>query len=115
MEEDCIFCKIAKGEIPSEMLHQDDDVIAIRDISPQAPTHLLVMPRAHIPAVSDLTAEQASLAGHMIEVATSLARQEGVDSKGYRLVVNCGKEGGQLVPHLHLHVLGGRQLSDQMG
>ena len=115
MEQDCIFCKIAKGEIPSDILHHDDELIAIRDINPQASTHLLVIPRSHIPTLNDLTAEQTSLAGHLIEAAVKLAHKEGIASNGYRLVINCGKEGGQVVPHLHLHVLGGRQLSDSMG
>ena len=115
MEQDCIFCKIIAGEIPGDFLHQDDQVIAIRDINPQAPTHVLVIPKNHIPAVKDLTPEQMSLAGHMIEVGNEIARKDGLDLKGYRLVINCGQQGGQAVPHLHLHVLGGRHLSDSLG
>jgi len=115
MEQDCIFCNIAKGKIESETLYQDGEVIAIRDINPQAPTHLLVIPRAHIPTLDDLTTEQTALAGHLIEIAINLARKEGIASKGYRLAINCGHEGGQLVPHLHIHVLGGRKMSGSLG
>ena len=107
---DCIFCRIAGGEIESNILYQDEQVVAFPDINPNAPVHLLVVPRKHIESLADLTAGEESLMGHMITVANRLARDEGVSGKGYRLVVNCGPEGGQLVPHLHLHVLGGRQM-----
>ena len=115
MNQDCVFCKISNGEIPSEILYQDDQVIAIRDMNPQAPTHLLIIPKAHIPSVNDLTEEQEPLAGHLIKIAFKLAEVEGIAFRGYRLVINCGREGGQEVPHLHLHVLGGQKLSGQMG
>jgi histidine triad (HIT) family protein len=107
---DCIFCRIANGEVPSEILYRDDQVIAFADISPKAPVHLLVVPKRHIEAVADLTEADEPLMGHIVTVANHLAREAGVSEKGYRLVVNCGPEGGQLVPHLHLHLLGGRQL-----
>jgi histidine triad (HIT) family protein len=107
---DCIFCRIANGEVPSEILYRDDQVIAFADISPKAPVHLLVVPKRHIEAVADLTEADEPLMGHIVTVANRLAREAGVSEKGYRLVVNCGPEGGQLVPHLHLHLLGGRQL-----
>ncbi len=112
---DCIFCKIIAGEIPGDILYQDDDVIGFRDIKPQSPVHLLVIPRQHFTSVKDITTQQESLMGHMVCIANQLAKDEGISEYGYRLVINCGKQGGQLVPHLHLHVMGGRQLSSQMG
>ena len=112
---DCIFCNIAAGKIPSDILHQDEEVVAFRDINPQAPVHLLVIPRKHIGQLSELTEKDSSLIGRMIEVANQLAKREGIAESGYRLVINSGKEGGQLVPHLHLHVLGKRQLSGRLG
>jgi len=107
---DCIFCKIVAGEIPSDILYQDEEVIAFRDINPIAPTHLLIVSKKHIPSLLHLTDAEAPLIGHMTKVANQLAREHGVADSGYRLVINCGKEGGQLVPHLHMHLLGGRRL-----
>ncbi|MCK5434478.1 MAG: histidine triad nucleotide-binding protein [Dehalococcoidales bacterium] len=107
---DCVFCKIVAGEIPSDILYQDEEVIAFRDINPIAPTHLLIVSKKHIPSVLHLTDAEAPLIGHMTKVANQLAREYGVAESGYRLVINCGKEGGQLVPHLHMHLLGGRVL-----
>ena len=107
---DCIFCQIVAGEIPSEFLYQDEEVIAFRDINPIAPTHLLIVSKKHIPSLLHLTDAEAPLIGHMVNVANQLAREHGVADSGYRLVINCGKEGGQLVPHLHMHLLGGRVL-----
>jgi histidine triad (HIT) family protein len=112
---DCIFCNIAAGKIPADIVYQDDEVLAFRDIHPQAPVHLLVIPKKHYTALTDLAEEDKMLMGHMITVANQLAGQEGIANSGYRLVVNCGRQGGQLVPHLHLHILGGRQLSGQLG
>lgn len=112
---DCIFCRIVAGDIPSDVLHSDEKVIAFRDISPQAPVHVLIIPREHITYLSDLTGEQSALAGHMVGVANQLARSEGIADSGYRVVINCGEQGGQLVPHLHMHLLGGRELSGQLG
>lgn len=112
---DCVFCQIVAGEIPADILHRDDRVVAFRDISPQAPVHVLIIPREHISYLSELTGEQSALAGHMVGVANQLARSEGIADSGYRVVVNCGEQGGQLVPHLHMHLLGGRELSDQLG
>ena len=97
------------------MLHRDEQVIVIRDINPQAPVHLLVLPTTHLESVREIEAGNASLAGHMTVVANDMARREGVFDKGYRLAINCGDEGGQTVGHLHMHVLGGRQLSGQLG
>ena len=107
---DCIFCRIAAGEIESNILYQDEHVVAFPDINPKAPVHLLVVTRKHIESVADLTDDDELLMGHVVTVANRLALDAGISGKGYRLVVNCGSEGGQLVPHLHLHVLGGRQM-----
>jgi histidine triad (HIT) family protein len=110
----CIFCKIISGEIPGEMLHQDDEIVAFRDIHPQAPIHVLIVPRKHIASLNELTDRDLPILGKMAGVAKQLAEREGIFERGYRLVINCGPEGGQLVPHLHMHLLGGRQLPDKM-
>ncbi len=112
---DCIFCKIAAGEVPSDVVYRDEQLVAFRDINPQAPVHILVVPVAHVTYLSEFTDEQASLLGRMVLVANQLARREGIAEKGYRVVINCGQQGGQLVPHVHLHLLGGRSLSGQLG
>ena len=112
---DCIFCKIMAGEIPADFLYQGKEIIAFRDINPQAPTHVLIIPRKHITSLTDLSAGEFSLVGNMARVANQLAREEGIVESGYRLVINCGQQGGQLVPHLHMHLLGGRQLSGRLG
>ena len=112
---ECIFCQIVAGKVPSEILYRDEEVIAFRDINPQAPTHLIIIPQKHIPFLTHLTEEQLPLIGHMVNIANQLARKEGISESGYRLVINCGEQGGQLVPHLHMHLLGGRQLSDALG
>lgn len=115
MQQECVFCNIISGKIPSDILYQDDQAIAIRDVNPQAPTHLLVLPKSHISTLNDLTPEQGSLAGHLVGIAIKLAQDEGIASKGYRLAINCGQEGGQVIPHVHIHVLGGRKLSGTIG
>ena len=112
---DCIFCQIVAGKLPSEIVYQDEEVIAFRDIEPLAPTHLVIIPRRHIPSLAHLSEEQSPLIGHMVKVANQLAKEEGISGSGYRLVMNCGKEGGQLIPHLHMHLLGGRRLSGALG
>jgi len=112
---DCIFCQIVSGKLPSDIIYQDEEAIAFRDIKPQAPVHLIIIPRRHIPSLVHLSEADSSLVGHMVAIANQLAKREGVAQSGYRLVINCGKEGGQLVPHLHLHLLGGRRLSDALG
>ena len=112
---DCIFCQIADGKIPSDTVYQDKEIIAFRDINPQAPCHLLIIPRKHIPSLAQLSPADSSLVENMVAVANQLAKKEGVAGSGYRLVINCGKQGGQAVPHLHLHLLGRRQLSGTMG
>ena len=112
---DCIFCRIAAGEVPSDIKYRDETIIAFPDINPLAPTHLLVVPKRHIAALADLSDSQASLVGDMARVANRLAKEAGLDKKGYRLVINCGRQGGQGVAHLHMHLLGGRQLSGSLG
>jgi len=108
--EDCIFCRIAAGEIPANIVYQDDRIIAFRDINPVSPTHLQIIPRKHIVTVADVSDADLPIIGEMVKVANRLAMSEGVAEKGYRLVINCGKESGQEVPHLHLHLLAGRRL-----
>ena len=105
---DCLFCRIAAGEIPSTQLHADDEVIAIRDIAPRAPTHILLLPRRHIASAADLTEADGPLLGRLFSVAAQLARSEGIADAGYRLVSNVGRWGGQSVDHLHIHLMGGR-------
>lgn len=112
---DCIFCQIVAGKIASDLVYQDEEVVAFHDIHPQAPVHLLVIPKKHITSLTQLTEEETPLVEHMVNIANQLAKREGISEKGYRLVINCGQQGGQLVPHLHLHVLGGRQLSGRLG
>ncbi|MEE8471366.1 MAG: histidine triad nucleotide-binding protein [Dehalococcoidia bacterium] len=107
---ECTFCRIISGEIESNILYQDEQVIVFRDISPQAPVHLLVASKEHFESIADLTDDDAPLMGHMLAVANRLAREKGIHERGYRLVVNSGPDGGQVVPHLHLHLLGGRQM-----
>lgn len=112
---DCIFCRILSGQIKTEFLYQDEEVVAFLDINPQAPVHILVVPREHIGSLTDLKPEHRTLVGKLVEVANQLARSQGIADKGYRLAVNCGREGGQGVPHLHFHLLGGRRLSPRLG
>lgn len=107
---DCIFCKIASGEIPTDLLYEDDDVVAFRDIHPQAPNHVIVIPRRHIATLLETSAGDTELLGRMQQAAISIARDEGLDASGFRLVTNCLDDGGQSVFHIHLHLLGGRRL-----
>jgi histidine triad (HIT) family protein len=106
---DCLFCKIVAGEIPAARLHEDDLAIAIRDINPQAPTHVLVLPTRHVASAAELGDADGELLGRLFGVAATLAAREGLDN-GWRVVTNVGADGGQSVDHLHLHVLGGRQM-----
>ena len=106
----CLFCKLAKGEINSDIVFEDDDVIAFRDINPQAPHHILVIPRQHIATVNDANSEDAALIGKLILAAQRVAKDLGVAEDGYRLVVNCNDHGGQTVFHVHLHLLAGRPM-----
>jgi histidine triad (HIT) family protein len=110
-DPDNVFAKILRGEIPSARVHEDDEFVAIRDIAPAAPTHILVLPRREgVSAPADLSEGDADWVGRMVILATRLAREQGLDAGGYRLVMNCGADAGQTVPHLHLHILGGRAM-----
>ena len=109
----CIFCKIVAGEIPSTKVYEDETVLAFRDINPMAPTHILVIPKAHIPSVAAITPENSAVVSHLFEVIAAVAQQEGLVN-GYRVVSNCGPDAGQTVPHLHFHILGGRELTLEM-
>ena len=108
---DCLFCKILDSEIPCDIVYENDQVIAFRDVNPQAPTHILVIPRKHIPTVNDLTVDDKSIVGEMMLAAQAIAAQEGIDERGYRTVMNCNADAGQTVFHIHLHVLGGRRMN----
>jgi histidine triad (HIT) family protein len=110
MKQDCIFCKIIAGEIPSKIVYQDKDVVAFPDINPLTPTHILIVPRKHIPSLADMTDAEAPLVGKMVQAANKLAREKGIAASGYRLTINSGANAGQLVPHLHIHLMGGRAL-----
>lgn len=110
MEPDCLFCKIVNRELPADVVYEDDELLAINDISPQAPTHILIIPKTHIATVNDLTEEQTDIPGSMVLRGRTLAAEKGFAESGYRLILNCNAEGGQTVYHLHLHLLGGRQL-----
>lgn len=106
----CVFCRIARREAPADIVYQDDEIIAFRDINPQAPIHILIVPRRHIPAIAALGTEDGALAGRLMLVARDLAEREGIARSGYRLVVNNGPQAGQSVAHLHVHLLGGRHM-----
>lgn len=110
MAEKTLFQKICDKEIPATILHEDDRCVAFRDISPQAPQHILVIPRKPIPRIAEAGPEDAELLGHLLLVAGQVARAEGIDESGFRLVINNGPDGGEAVPHLHIHLLGGRRL-----
>lgn len=110
---DCLFCKIVAGEIPSTKVYEDETVLAFRDIAPQAPTHILVIPKTHIASVAEITAENSTIVSHIFEVIAKVAAAEGLKD-GYRVVSNCGDHAGQTVHHLHFHILGGKQLALEM-
>lgn len=109
----CLFCKIIAGEIPSTRVYEDEKILAFRDIAPMAPTHILVVPRAHIADCNGITAENSALVAHIFTVIPQIAQAEGLTG-GYRVVSNCGADAGQTVPHLHFHILGGKTLSTEM-
>jgi len=110
--EDCIFCKIASGAIPSSKVYEDAEVLAFDDIHPMAPIHVVVIPKRHIPTLMDVTTGDAKTLVAMFKAAQEVARSKGVAEKGFRVVINCNKDGGQVVFHLHMHVLGGKKLKD---
>ena len=113
MKNDCLFCAIIDGEIPSTKVYEDELCFAFRDIAPQAPTHILVVPKAHIESVNGVTAENSSVVAHIFEVIPQIAAADGLTG-GYRVVSNCGDDAGQTVHHLHFHILGGKRLDDEM-
>jgi len=115
MPESCLFCRIVAGEIPADFVYRDDEMVAFRDIHPVASTHILLVPREHIVSMKDLEPGHEGLMGRMMLRVRALAEAEGVADAGFRLVVNNGPDGGQVVPHLHLHLIGGRRLKDRMG
>jgi histidine triad (HIT) family protein len=108
---DCVFCKIVAGEVPSTKVHEDDDVLAFRDINPRSPTHILVIPKQHIASAASLTEADGPLLGKLFGATADIARSEGIADAGYRVVTNVGQWGGQTVDHLHLHLMGGRSFS----
>ena len=108
---DCLFCRIARKEIPARLAHEDDQVVAFEDISPQAPTHTLIIPKQHIATLNDVGPGDEPLLGHMVQVASQVARARGLSESGFRLVANCMEGAGQSVFHLHLHLLGGRRFT----
>ena len=111
--ENCLFCKIVAGVIPSAKVYEDDSILAFRDINPQAPVHVLVIPKVHIQDTDGVTAENSAVIAHIFEVIPQIAKAEGLVN-GYRVISNCGPDSGQMVPHLHFHVLGGKALSAEM-
>ncbi len=112
--ENCIFCKIVKGEIPSTKVYENDKVYAFRDIDPQAPTHILVVPKEHMANIMEGVEKKNGIMIDLTEAINEIVKQEGIDKTGFRVVTNCGKDGAQSVEHLHFHILGGRQLAGQM-
>ena len=111
---DCLFCRIVRGEIPAAVVYQEDGVTAFRDIAPQAPTHILVVPDGHLSGAAVIGAQDEQIVGRVIRAAAEIARREGIAERGYRLIINQGQDAGQTVPHLHVHLLGGRVLPTPM-
>ena len=110
---DCLFCKIVAGVIPSTKVYEDETIFAFRDIAPQAPTHILVVPKTHLGSVNDVTAENSAVVAHIFEIIPQIAKAEGLEN-GYRVVSNCGSDAGQTVHHLHFHILGGHEMGPKM-
>ena len=108
--DECLFCKIIEGVIPSKKVYEDENVYAFCDINPVAPVHVLIVPKKHIPGTNDISREDDGLLGNMFEAARKIAKDTGVSEDGYRIVFNCGENGGQSVPHLHMHLIGGKKL-----
>ena len=111
---DCLFCKIINGDIPCDKVYEDEKVLAFNDIDPQAPIHFLVIPKEHIKSSAQITPDNSSIVAHIFEVVAKIAAENGIAEKGFRVVTNCGEDGGQTVEHLHFHVLAGEKLSDRM-
>lgn len=112
--EDCIFCKIIKGEIPADKVYEDEEVLAFRDIKPAAPIHILVIPKKHISMLTDLKEQDEALIGKIYTTINKIAQKEGFKDQGFRVIVNCGKDSGQEVMHIHFHILGGKKLGDKI-
>ncbi len=112
--EDCLFCKIIKKEIPADVVYEDEEVLAFRDIHPAAPIHVLVIPKRHISKVTELTKEDGELLGKVYSAINLVAEKEGIKEKGFRVITNCGEDGGQAIGHLHFHVLGGKKLGEKI-
>jgi len=110
-EQDCLFCRILDGEIPADIIHESESTVAFRDLNPQAPTHVLIIPRRHIATINDIEPDDEELIGSLYSAAKQVAQDEGLTEDGYRVVMNCGEGAGQSVFHLHLHLLGGRPLN----
>ena len=110
MSNDCLFCKIASGEMDTDFVYEDDSLVAFKDINPMAPVHILIVPKKHIPTINDIKKIDTALVGNMIQTAKHIAAQKDIAEEGYRLVFNCGENGGQEINHIHLHLLGGRQM-----
>ncbi|MEW5745032.1 MAG: histidine triad nucleotide-binding protein [Nitrospirota bacterium] len=108
---DCLFCKIVERKIPAKIVYEDDRVLAFEDINPQAPVHTLVIPRKHIPTLNDIADDDVTLMGHLVRVTSTIAAEKGVAERGFRVVANCNPESGQIVYHIHFHVIGGRQMN----
>jgi len=112
---DCIFCKIVAGGIPCQKVYEDDEVLAFDDIHPMAPVHVVIVPKRHIPTLLDVTGKEMPVAGALVKAAQEVSKKKGIDKSGFRVVINCNEEGGQVVFHLHMHLLGGRKLVDGLG
>ncbi len=112
--KDCIFCKIVKGEIPSKKVYEDEEILAFEDINPVTPVHILVIPKKHICSINELEAEDERIIGKIFSVIKNIAKEQGISEDGYRVVSNCGENGGQEVKHLHFHILGGKKLGTKV-
>lgn len=112
--EDCVFCKIIERKIPSDIVYEDEEIIAFRDIEPVAPVHILVIPKKHISALTQLTKEDEAVIGKIYTVINQVAKKENIKEKGYRVIVNCGEDGGQEVKHIHFHLIGGKKLGTKI-
>ena len=112
--ENCIFCKLAHHDIPTKVVYEDETVFAFEDMAPQAPVHILVIPKKHVADVAALTGEDDALIAHLIRVAAQIAQEKGIAATGFRLVTNCGKDARQSVSHMHIHLLGGAEMADRM-
>lgn len=112
---DCVFCKIIKGDIPCSKVYEDDNVLAFDDIQPMAPVHVIIIPKQHIPTLMDIDSNKNDIMNNLVSVAQKVARMKRIDEKGFRTAINCNADGGQIVFHLHMHLLGGRKLQDPLG